>query len=95
MIKLFCALVLLTSLISCSNTQQVAPLTRPVELANADTSKYPVSMVDNKKDLVCGMPLSAGIYDTAHYNGKVFGFCSEECKDAFKKEPKKYAAKNK
>ena len=45
---------------------------------------------DNTKDLVCGMPVSSGMTDTAHYNGKVFGFCSTECKNEFLKSPKGY-----
>jgi YHS domain-containing protein len=54
------------------------------ETANA---KYTIAMVDNKKDPNCGMPVTAGIADTVHYNGKVYGFCSEECKEAFLKDP--------
>jgi YHS domain-containing protein len=48
---------------------------------------YTVAMVDNKKDPNCGMPVTAGIADTVHYNGKVYGFCSDECKQAFLKNP--------
>jgi YHS domain-containing protein len=44
-------------------------------------------LVDNKKDPGCGMPVSAGISDTAHYKGKVLGFCSKECKAVFEKDP--------
>jgi YHS domain-containing protein len=44
-------------------------------------------LVDNRKDPGCGMPVSAGIADTAHYKGKVLGFCSKECKDVFLKNP--------
>lgn len=44
---------------------------------------------DDKYDLSCGMPLTAGLTDTAHYNGKVYGFCSPECKEDFQKNPKK------
>lgn len=44
-------------------------------------------LVDNKKDPACGMPVSAGISDTAHYKGKVLGFCSKECKGNFEKSP--------
>ncbi len=44
-------------------------------------------LVDNKKDPSCGMPVTAGISDTAHYKDKVLGFCSKECKDAFQKNP--------
>jgi YHS domain-containing protein len=45
-------------------------------------------MVDNKKDPTCGMPVTAGISDTAHYENKVLGFCSPECKNEFAKNPK-------
>jgi YHS domain-containing protein len=44
-------------------------------------------LVDNKKDPSCGMPVSAGISDTAHYKDKVLGFCSKECKESFEKNP--------
>ena len=38
------------------------------------------------------MPLTAGVGDTAHYNGKVYGFCSKGCKDKFVKSPADYVA---
>ena len=44
-------------------------------------------MVDNKKDPSCGMPVTAGIEDTVHFGGKVYGFCSDECKQQFLKDP--------
>jgi YHS domain-containing protein len=44
-------------------------------------------LVNNKKDPACGMPVSAGISDTAHYKNLVLGFCSKECKQAFEKNP--------
>ena len=49
--------------------------------------KFTAAMVDNKKDPNCGMPVTAGIADTLHYKGKVYGFCSDECRDAFLKNP--------
>jgi YHS domain-containing protein len=51
---------------------------------------YTAEMLDSKKDHVCGMPVSAGISDTAHYKGKAYGFCSKECKYEFVKTPDKY-----
>jgi YHS domain-containing protein len=54
---------------------------------------FTADMVDNKKDFACGMPVTAGISDTLHYEGKVYGFCSKECKDEFMKDPKGYLAK--
>ncbi len=44
-------------------------------------------LVDNKKDPSCGMPVTAGISDTAHYKDKVLGFCSKECKESFHQNP--------
>lgn len=52
-----------------------------------EKNKFPAIKFDAKKDLACGMPLAAGIEDTAHYKGKVYGFCSKECKDDFLKNP--------
>jgi YHS domain-containing protein len=52
------------------------------------TVSYDISLVDNKKDPTCGMPVTAGISDTAHYEGKVIGFCATGCKEEFLKDPK-------
>jgi YHS domain-containing protein len=52
------------------------------------TNNYDISLVNNKKDPTCGMPVTAGISDTAHYEKNVIGFCSKECKDEFLKNPK-------
>ena len=49
---------------------------------------YDISLVDNKKDPTCGMPVTAGISDTAHYDNKVIGFCASGCKEEFLKNPK-------
>jgi YHS domain-containing protein len=58
-------------------------------VTKSDSSKpvFTAVMVDNKKDPNCGMPVTAGIKDTVHYKGKVYGFCSDECRDAFLKNP--------
>ena len=45
---------------------------------------------DSKTDLVCGMPVRAGIEDTLHYKGKLYGFCAKECKEEFIKDPQQY-----
>jgi YHS domain-containing protein len=55
---------------------------------------YTPEMVVNKKDFICGMPVKAGIEDTAHINGKAYGFCSKECKNEFLKNPKAYISAN-
>ncbi len=48
---------------------------------------------DNAKDFVCGMPVKAGIADTANYNDKLYGFCSKGCKNEFVKNPSAYVSK--
>ena len=48
---------------------------------------------DYNKDPSCGMPLKAGLEDTTTYKGKLYGFCSKECKDAFLQDPAGYTAK--
>jgi hypothetical protein len=48
-----------------------------------ETKTFSVKLVDNKKDPTCGMPVTAGIADTLHFEGKVLGFCSSECKAEF------------
>ena len=80
-------------LFSCGNSNE------KVNVASADTTQiatmdttlektYAVSLVNNKKDPTCGMPVTAGISDTAHYEKNVLGFCSIECKNEFLKNPK-------
>lgn len=55
--------------------------------ADSTANVFEHLLVNNKKDPACGMPVSAGIGDTAHYKNLVLGFCSKECKDAFEKNP--------
>ncbi len=57
-------------------------------IAQDSTVSYDISLVNNKKDPTCGMPVTAGISDTAHYDNKVLGFCSAGCKEEFLKNPK-------
>ena len=48
-----------------------------------------------KRDPVCKMPVRAGVEDTAHYKGGIYGFCAAECKADFLKEPELYLKENK
>ena len=59
----------------------------------ATAKKFENVKFASTKDLNCGMPLSAGIEDTAHYKGDIYGFCSKECKDDFLKDPEGHLAK--
>jgi YHS domain-containing protein len=55
-------------------------------------TNYDLSLVNNAKDPVCGMPVTAGISDTVHYKKDVLGFCSAECKEEFQKNPESMLA---
>jgi YHS domain-containing protein len=81
-------LILLASLVfACSQKPKTEMTSVAVKATDPLKAKYTRDMVDNKKDPSCGMPLTAGIEDTVHYNGKVYGFCSDECKQIFLKNP--------
>ena len=83
-------IVVITVMASCNSTeapkQKVYNHAAQTSMEPAATS-FSVSMVNNKKDPTCGMPVTAGISDTAHYKDKVIGFCSSGCKDEFKLAP--------
>ena len=86
-------LILSMVLLSCgqSNDKANAASADTNQVAIMDTAAektYAVSLVNNKKDPTCGMPVTAGISDTAHYENLVLGFCAVECKNEFLKNPK-------
>jgi YHS domain-containing protein len=76
------------SIIACS--QAVKDEKKEMNVATEKSSGYTPEMVVNTKDYACGMPVTAGINDTCHVDGKAYGFCSSECKAEFLKDPQKY-----
>ncbi len=88
-LTLFAGIIILAA---CGGTQTEANKTvdtaMSVQQDSTATPAFTAEMVDNKKDPTCGMPVTAGINDTAHYENKVIGFCSSECKNEFLKNPK-------
>jgi len=79
---------------SSATDQRATTATTDSTLSVLDSAEktYDIKLVDNKKDPTCGMPVTAGISDTAHYENKVLGFCSTECKLEFLKNPKENIA---
>ena len=75
----------------CGETKQ-KPVEKKMEVMIPinDTSANNLAALEfaSKKDLSCGMPISSGITDTANYKGKLYGFCSAECKADFLKNAK-------
>ncbi|TRZ81807.1 MAG: hypothetical protein D4R91_06130 [Sediminibacterium sp.] len=83
------SLVLFSCGTSNDKTNAVSAAAHQVAALDTTTEKtYAVELVNNKKDPSCGMPVTAGISDTAHYEKLVLGFCSTECKNEFLKNPK-------
>ncbi|MBK7375489.1 MAG: YHS domain-containing protein [Ferruginibacter sp.] len=86
-------------LVSCgrNNGQEEAPqndsvksMMEPTGTQPAGEEKFAGVEIANTRDFSCGMPVSAGVEDTAHYKGKVYGFCARECKEDFLKNPEQY-----
>lgn len=76
---------------SSTKEAQEAPVAAVADSLNTtDQELYKNVKFDAKTDLVCGMPVTAGVSDTAHYQEKVYGFCAKECKDEFLKNPATY-----
>lgn len=83
------ASILITACGSASTETAASKDSSSVMAQDTATEKsYDIALVDNKKDPSCGMPVTAGISDTAHYENKVLGFCSTECKNEFLKNPR-------
>jgi YHS domain-containing protein len=97
---IFCAMVIL-SMAAChqgATTADAAAGRRAMAMdsaarAAARFKKTVISLVDYKKDPACGMPLTAGLEDTTRYKGKLYGFCSKECKAEFLKDPEEEDAR--
>jgi len=70
-----------------ANTANTIDTTVNMATDTASEKTYDVKILDNKKDPTCGMPVTAGVSDTAQYKNKVIGFCSSECKAEFLKNP--------
>jgi YHS domain-containing protein len=88
---LFCLLACAILIAACNQQNKSANNETPAT-SHDEKAAFKNVKVDNSNDLVCGMPLTAGVGDTAHYNGKVYGFCSTGCKDKFVAKPTDYVA---
>jgi YHS domain-containing protein len=89
--KLIYVIAVLIAATACNIQKKVEPAAiAPLVLKDTVTHKFTAKDVVNTKDYICGMPVTAGIEDTVHYKGKVYGFCSAGCKEDFAKSPKTY-----
>jgi YHS domain-containing protein len=59
---------------------------QPIDVASDAVSRKLV------RDPVCGMHLAEGLAIAEHSGGETVFFCSEECRNKFMDEPRKFAA---
>jgi YHS domain-containing protein len=88
------SICIVMAIFSCNHPEKMGQGNLPPAIVKKDSAvaRFAIKEMANKKDPVCGMPLTAGIGDTLYYKGKVLGFCSAECKQEFIKDPPKYIA---
>jgi YHS domain-containing protein len=84
---IICSISCITACNSGADKTETKPAADTMVMQKDTTNVLEHLIVDNMKDPSCGMPVSAGISDTAHYKDKVLGFCSKECKEEFLKNP--------
>lgn len=93
MIRKYYVIVTILMVVSaCHHRPEVAKPRAEGTAAMGVAPALKVLHFDYNKDPACGMPLHAGLQDSTVYNGKLYGFCSKECKDAFLKDPASYIA---
>jgi YHS domain-containing protein len=78
------AVAAIVSAFACSNPQPEHAAV-PDKVSKTEESKIILAegMLVSTNDTVCGMPIGNEPGDTLTYDGKLFGFCSTGCKDAF------------
>lgn len=78
-------IVIAVVIASCNQSKpqpEQKPIPQPTQVSAA-TIKVDINTLASPNDTICGMPLSLGIADTATVYGKIYGFCSSSCKEAF------------
>ncbi len=88
------ALFLVLSLSACKTEKKAAEQQAQKPAAEAQAKFDLTQIADSLCVGDCGMVFknSSQIADTVHYKGKVYGVCSEKCKEAFKSDPEGHLA---
>ena len=75
---------------SCNKKEEMVEVKETSKLVEPENPLNKLKY-DNELDFYCKMDIKKyGVADTAHYKGKLYGFCAKTCKDKFLKEPEKY-----
>ncbi|HNR20264.1 MAG: YHS domain-containing protein [Bacteroidetes bacterium] len=87
-------IALVVTFTACQNKQQQPEVKTAPALEEAAAKKDAGNQVQyalaSDKDFICGMTVVAGECDTTMYDGKIYGFCSPDCKVEFNTNPAKY-----
>ena len=84
--SIFVLLVSMSSL-ACSNPQpEHAAIPDKVTMSKVSEIVLSEGMLVSENDTMCGMSVGNEPADTLTYGGKLLGFCSTGCKEAFLKE---------
>ena len=94
--KKIIGILITAAVLSCNQPNTAAPEKKMETVAPAKDAAVNANLAKlsfaSTKDMSCGMPISAGLSDTATYKGKLYGFCSAECKADFLKDPESHLA---
>ena len=89
----FYALLMSGLVMGSCNQKAASPKADDKMTTDAKPVNIKLSELASNKDLNSDMPLQDGaIADTASYQGKIYGFCSAECKAEFMKDPQAHLA---
>ncbi|MDB5284840.1 MAG: hypothetical protein JWO06_3915 [Bacteroidota bacterium] len=90
--KIFFSAVVMASIALASCNNKTAE-NKPAEQKEQKGVNIKLAQLASKTDYSCKMTLDEGsIADTASYHGKLYGFCSSECKADFMKDPESHLA---
>ncbi len=92
--KYFIAIFVIAAMLVGCQQQKKSEQAEQQQPQQVEQAKYTLDELASNICPGCGMVLktNAEIADTAHYKGKVYGFCGPKCKDAFKANPEKTLA---
>ncbi|MBL7805476.1 MAG: YHS domain-containing protein [Saprospiraceae bacterium] len=68
----------------------LASCQQPSQPQSGSTPKAEAVALASDTDPVCGMKVDASVTDTAHYQGKIYGFCNPSCKEEFAANPQEF-----
>ena len=80
------------SFAACQPKQAEPEVKTAPALEQTQTEEKPTIELASNEDPICKMSVADGYADTTMYDGKIYGFCSPDCKTEFLKDPASYIA---